>query len=68
MNEQLYKELELLLQTNVGANFYKYRDMYFRIFNKQGPSCKCKGNSMYNELQNMYILEKQRHDDTSRKG
>jgi hypothetical protein len=64
MDAQLFKELEAILQLNVGANFYKYRDIYFKVFNRQGPGCKCHGNTMYNELNNVYILEKQRYESS----
>jgi hypothetical protein len=67
MNEALLIELEQLLAQPVGSNFHKFRSIYTRVFNIPAPGCKCRGNQIYNELKDWYILEKNKITNTETK-
>jgi hypothetical protein len=58
MDENILKELELILQKNIGENFNQYRSIYKKIFGREASTCKCNSRHIYGELKEWYELNK----------
>lgn len=56
MDNQLLNEVKILLEAPM--DFYKGRMMYSKLFNKQPPGCKCRLSTIYDEIKNWYISNK----------
>jgi len=63
MDKELIQQVERLLKTGISSNYSNYIAMYEKLYGSKWRVCACKKIKLYNEINNWYILNKNKDDN-----